>query len=153
MDTKQFLEKNTISIFTLEKKFNISIDYNKIKSLLQDFSKSVHEPKSPCPRKCFSYKKPHVRASLVAQWRRIRLPMQETRVQSLIQQDPVGHRETKLAHHNYCACALEPGSRSYWAHLPCWSLCTPEPMPYKRSLHNEKAVQQLESSPLLTCCN
>ena len=63
--------KNTISILTFEKKFNTSIDYNKIKYLLQDFLESIHEQKSPCPRKCFSYKKPHMRASLVAQWWRI----------------------------------------------------------------------------------
>ena len=39
--------------------------------------------------------------SLVAQWLRIRLPMQGTRVQSLVQEDPTFRRATKPASHNY----------------------------------------------------
>ena len=38
---------------------------------------------------------------LVAQWERIHLPVQETQVQSLVQEDPICHRATKLVHHNY----------------------------------------------------
>ena len=41
------------------------------------------------------------RASLVAQWLRIRLPMQGTRVRALVQEDPTCFRATKLVHHNY----------------------------------------------------
>ena len=40
-------------------------------------------------------------ASLVAQWLRICLPMQGTRVQALVQEDPTCHRATKPVHHNY----------------------------------------------------
>ena len=40
-------------------------------------------------------------ASLVAQWFRIRLPMQGTRVQSLVQEDPTCRRATKPVRHNY----------------------------------------------------
>ena len=39
--------------------------------------------------------------SLVAQWLRIHLPMQGTRVQSLVQEDPTCHGATKPVHHNY----------------------------------------------------
>ena len=41
------------------------------------------------------------RASLVVQWLRIHLPMQETWVQALVQEDPTCHRATKPVHHNY----------------------------------------------------
>ncbi|KAJ8796144.1 hypothetical protein J1605_002273 [Eschrichtius robustus] len=40
-------------------------------------------------------------ASLVAQWLRIRLPMQRTRVQALVWEDPTCHGATKLMRHNY----------------------------------------------------
>ena len=40
--------------------------------------------------------------------RRICLPMQETRVQSLVQEDPTCHGEAKLMCHNYRTCSLEP---------------------------------------------
>ena len=46
--------------------------------------------KSPCPW-----------ASLVAQWLRIHLPMQGTRVRSLVREDPTCHGATKSVHHNY----------------------------------------------------
>ena len=59
-------------------------------------------------------------ASLVAQWLRIHLPMQGTRVWALVQEDPTCHGATKSVHHSYWACALEPASHNYWA-------CTLEP--------------------------
>ena len=57
-------------------------------------------------------------ASLVAQWLRIRLPMQGTRVRALVGEDPTCHGATKPVHHNYWACALEPVSHNYWARVP-----------------------------------
>ena len=49
-----------------------------------------------------------VGASLVAQWWRIRLPMQETRVLSLVWEDCTCHGATKSMHHNYWSpCALK----------------------------------------------
>ena len=39
--------------------------------------------------------------SLVAQWLRIHLPMQGTRVRSLIQEDPTCHGAAKPVRHNY----------------------------------------------------
>ena len=57
--------------------------------------------------------KKQVGASLVAQWLRIRLPMQETRVRALVREDPTCSGATKPVRHNYCACALEPASHNY----------------------------------------
>ena len=41
------------------------------------------------------------RASLVAQWLRIRLPMQGTRVRALVWEGLTCRRATKPVHHNY----------------------------------------------------
>ena len=51
--------------------------------------------------------------SLVAQWLRLRLPMQGTQVRSLVQEDPTCCGATKPVHHNYWACTLEPMSHNY----------------------------------------
>ena len=50
--------------------------------------------------------------SLVAQWLRICLPMQGTRVWALVWEDPTCHGATKPVRHNYWACALEPASHN-----------------------------------------
>ena len=42
-----------------------------------------------------------VGTSLVAQWLRIRLPMQGTRVRALVQEDPTCSGGTKPVRHNY----------------------------------------------------
>ena len=44
--------------------------------------------------------------------------MQETQVWSLVQEDRTWCGATKPVGHNYQACALEPGSCNYWAHVP-----------------------------------
>ena len=44
-------------------------------------------------------------------------------VQSLVQEDPTCSGATKLMHHNYWNCALEPISRNYWS-LSAWNLCS-----------------------------
>ena len=41
------------------------------------------------------------RAPLVAQWLRIRLPMQGTRVRALVWEDPTCHGATKPVRHKY----------------------------------------------------
>ena len=56
--------------------------------------------------------------SLVAQWLRIHLPMQGSRVRALTREDPTCHRAAKPVHHNYRACTLEPMSHNHWAHVP-----------------------------------
>ena len=58
-------------------------------------------------------------ASLVVQWLRIRLPMQGTRVQALVWEDPTSCRATMPVHHNYRACApqlLSPSATTTEAH-------------------------------------
>ena len=47
------------------------------------------------------FKKKTSGASLVAQWLRICLPMQATRVRSLVQEDPTCRGATKSVHHKY----------------------------------------------------
>ncbi|KAJ8790596.1 hypothetical protein J1605_004569 [Eschrichtius robustus] len=47
------------------------------------------------------YQKSHLWASLVAQWLRIRLPMQGTRVRALVQEDPTCCGAIKPVLHNY----------------------------------------------------
>ena len=42
-------------------------------------------------------------------WSRIQLLTQETRVRSLVQEDPTCHRGTKPVYHSYRACSLESG--------------------------------------------
>ena len=54
-------------------------------------------------------------ASLVAQWLRIRLPMQGIQVRTLVQEDPTCCGATKPVSHNYWACAVEPASHNYWS--------------------------------------
>ena len=83
-------------------------------------------------------------ASLVAQWLRIHLPMQGTRVQSLVQEDPRCRGATKPVCCNYWACALELASHNYWACAP--QLLKPtrlEPvLRNKRSHRNEEYVHR-----------
>ena len=57
-------------------------------------------------------------SSLVAQWLRIRLPMQGTWVRALVWEDPIWRGATKPVHHNSWACTLEPASHNYWARTP-----------------------------------
>ena len=48
-----------------------------------------------------SFLKASSRASLVAQWLRICLPMQGTRVRALVWEDPTCHGATRPVSHNY----------------------------------------------------
>ena len=74
------------------------------------------------------------RASLVAQWLRIHLPRQGTRVRALVWEDPT------------CRGATKPVCHSYWAHMP--QLLKPARLELvlcnKRSHHNEKPAHHKE---------
>ena len=61
--------------------------------------------------------------SLVAQWLRICLPMQGTRIRALLWEDPTCHGATNPVCHNYWACTLEPANHNYWS-LCAQSLCS-----------------------------
>ena len=65
-----------------------------------------------------SYLKVMVGASLVAQWLRLRLPMQGTRVRALAREDPTCRGEARSVHNNYWAWALELMCHSCWARVP-----------------------------------
>ena len=91
------------------------------------------------------------RASLVAQWSRIHLPMQGTRVPALLREDPTCCRATKPMHHNYWTCALEPASHNYWACMPqlLKPACLEPVLRNKRSHRNEKPAHHNEEQPPL----
>ena len=72
--------------------------------------------------------KSEARAFLVAQWLRIRLPMQGTRVRALVWEDPTCHRATKPTCHNYWA----------WAPQLLKPACLEPVLHNKRSCRNEK---------------
>ena len=80
-------------------------------------------------------------ASLVVQWLRICLPMQGTRVPSLVREDPTYLGAPKPVCHDYWACALEPVSHNYWARM--LQLLKPV-LRNKRSHHSEKPAQRKE---------
>ena len=63
------------------------------------------------------------RASLVAQWLRVCLPMQGTWVRALVREDPTCRGATGPRHHSYWACALELASHNCWG-LCAWSPCS-----------------------------
>ena len=90
-------------------------------------------------------------ASLVAQWLRIRLPMQGTRVRALVQEYPTYHGATKPVCHNYWACTLEPASHNYWAHVPqlLKPACLEPVLRNGRGHLNEKPAHHHEEWPLL----
>ena len=89
--------------------------------------------------------------SLVAQWLRIHLPVQVTRVPVLVREDPTCCGATRPVCHNYWASALEPASHNYWAHVP--QLLKParlEPvLCNKRSHCDEKPAHHNEEWPPL----
>ena len=58
------------------------------------------EPKTALDSKIYLFLK-RWRTSFVAQWLRIRLPMQGTRVRSLVREDPTYRGATKPVRHNY----------------------------------------------------
>ena len=104
-----------------------------------------------------------LRTSLVAQWLRIHLPVQGTRVRSLVREDPMCCRATKPARHNCWAhtpqllkpmrsraCVpqlLESTCHKYWAH----TLQLLKPVhPNKRSHLKENPTHHNEEWPPLT---
>ena len=89
--------------------------------------------------------------SLEEIWIRIHLPMQGTRVQCLVWEDPTGRGETRPMHHDCWASAPEPTSCNYWARVP--QLLKPGHLGpavcNRRSQRSEKPVQHNEEQPPL----
>ena len=94
------------------------------------------------------------RASLVAQWLRICLPMQGTWVQSLVREDPTGHEATKPVHHNYWARA--PRARAPQQEKPPqWEAHAPQqrvaatresPRTATKTQHSQKYINKIDST-------
>ena len=83
-------------------------------------------------------------ASLVAQWLRIRLPVQGTQVWALVREDPTCRRATKPVRHHYWAYTLEPTSHNYWS--PC-ATTTEAHTPTAHALQQEKPLQWEACTP------
>ena len=84
-------------------------------------------------------------AFLVAQWLRIHLPVQETQVQSLLQEDPTCLRATKPMYHNCGAGALEPmdlSKRSRCNEKPVLSATRESPCTVTKTQHSQKSRNQ-----------
>ena len=64
-------------------------------------SQNLYFDKKGLEQGMFCFKKINLGTSLVVQGLRIRLPMQRTRVRSLVREDPTCHRATKPMRHNY----------------------------------------------------
>ena len=82
--------------------------------------------------------------------------MQQTRVRSLVQEEPTSCGATKPVHHNCWACAPEPGAAATEAHgprahaqqeerPPQWQACTPQLERSPRSLQADKACAAMKT--------
>ena len=67
-----------------------------------------------------------------------------TRVWVLVREDPTCRGATKPMRHNYLACALEPASHNYWAHV----LQLLKPARLEPVLHNKGKPPQWEAHTL-----
>ena len=83
---------------------------------------------------------------LVVQWLRIWLPVQGTRVQTLVQGDPTYLRATNPMHHNYGASTPEPLSCNCWVCMLqlLKPACLESVLRNKRSNHEKPPSLQLE---------
>ena len=74
--------------------------------------------------------------------------MQETQVRSLIGEDPIGHGATEALHHNYRACALEPGAATTEARAAATAAHAPRAHS-KRSHGDGRRCSAAAEQPLL----
>ena len=135
----------TVKLYKVEEKYiknPIQFIFFHLKTNLTQYSKllSCYPPKLKCHKNQKNnalkaniqwFKELYTGTSLVAQWLRIRLPMQGTWVPSLVWEDPTSSRATKPLRHNY------------WARMP--QILKPvhlEPMLHNERSHcNEKPAQ------------
>ena len=104
-----------------------------------------------CPGPHFALQGYFPSTSLVVQWIGICLPMQGTRVQSLVLGDSTWHGATNPVHHDDWVCALEPESHSYWPHVLqlLKTTCLEPVLRNKRSHPNEKPTHHNQEWPSL----
>ena len=113
------------------KEMNLINEHFEKKTSKTSYWMKWHRQKKVCTVYDFIHTK-NSRASLVVQWLRIRLPMQETWVPSLVWEDSTCCGATKPVCCNYWACSLEPRSRNKWALVPqlvkssCPTACAPQ---------------------------
>ena len=109
---KQTTMNNTINEIksSLE---GISSRITEAEELISDLEDKIVEITTTEQNKEKRMKKIEDRASLVAQWLRIHLPMQGTQVRALAREDPTCHGATKSVYHSYRACVLQPPSHKY----------------------------------------
>ena len=116
-----------------------------------------------CQNGC--HQQEHNRTSLVAPWLKIRLPIQGTRVWSLVREDLTCCGATKPVHHNYWSLhTLEPAHCNYWSPHSLgpachnyWTrmlqllkpVCLEPVLHNKRSHLSEKPTHRNEEQPLL----
>ena len=121
--------------FNIHKSINVIHHINKLRN-------KNHMIISIDAEKAFD-KSQHPGASLVAQWLRICLPMQGTRVRALVWEDPTCRRATRPVSHNYWACASgarAPQQEKPWkweAHAPRWRVA-PACRNWRRPSHRNK---------------
>ena len=86
--------------------------------------------------------------SQVVQWVRIHLPMQGTRVCSLVKEDSTCLGATKSVCHNYRACALEPVSHNCNLRAATSDVCTPRAcVPQEKTPATRSPCTTTQSSP------
>ena len=129
-----FVPKESV-VCQLQKWHLCKTNFLKQEQPLQDFisNKNHTNQKLTIP----NYSESVCGASLVAQWLRVRLPMQGTRVRALVCEDPT------------CRGAAGPVRHNYWAHVP--QLLKParlEPvLRNERGHRNERSVHRDEEWP------
>lgn len=120
MHRKPSKQKNTLLFITrktkLYKKRNITMINNIYNTNKQHFSLWLTTFMS---KYFYILSDLNINVNKMCPWRnRIHLPMQGTRVQSVVWKDPTGHGETRPVHHDCWASAPEPTSCSYRAREP-----------------------------------
>ena len=101
--------------------------------------------KNEAGRLTLPYFKTYYRASLVAQWLRICLPMQGTRVRALFWEDPTCRGATRPVSHNYWACASgacashQERPRQWEARAPRWRVAP--------TCHNQRKPSHRNEDP------
>ena len=123
-------------------------EVHKLKRKSREFSRSPDLLNPSSISKLLRVKsKRHNRASLVAQWLRVRLPVRGTWVRALVWEDPTCRGATKPVCHNYWACASGACApqgerpRQWEARAPWWRVA-PTRHNWRKPSHRNKDPTQ-----------
>ena len=122
----------------------LGVDTKRKGNKSKDKQVALHQAEKLLQRKGSHQQNEKAGTFLVAQWLRICLPVQGTRVRALVREDPICHGATKPVRHNYWACTLEPVSHNYWARVPQLL----QPMCLEPVLRNKEKPPQWEARTL-----